>query len=220
LKIIFLGPPGAGKGVNAKAVVEKYQIPHISTGNILRDAVKTGNELGKKVKETIEKGELVTDEIMNELIKEDVLDLHENFLLDGYPRTIPQAEFLDEELKKMNKKMDAVILFEIDEEEIVKRLTSRIVCPNCQTIYNSLTSKPKKENICDNCGSELSNRADDKEEKIIRDRFRIYKENTSPLIEYYSKNNILFTINSNRELAEVTKKMFNILQGVSSNDNS
>ena len=149
MKLLFLGPPGAGKGTQAKKVSEIFKIEHISTGDILREAVNKGSELGKKVKTIIDKGELVPDEIMNELVKEKIKDL-DSFILDGYPRTIEQAKSLDRTLKELNKQIDAVVLIDVPEEEIVKRISSRRVCPNCGKVYNLITLKPKNDELCDN----------------------------------------------------------------------
>lgn len=218
MKLVFLGPPGAGKGTNAKRVSSNFNIPHISTGDILREAVKNQTDLGKKAKSIIDKGDLVPDDIMNELVKEKLSKMN-NFILDGYPRTQTQAKYLNEILDQLDKKLDAVVLIDVDEEEVVKRISSRRVCSECGEVYNIYTLKPKIEGLCDKCGSKLIHRDDDKE-NTVRDRYQIYMKNTAPLIEYYKKNNQLLTIDGAKSVAEVTKNMFNILQGVSSNDNN
>jgi len=212
MRLIFFGPPGAGKGTQAKEVSEKFSAVHISTGDILRQAVNSGSELGLKVKDILEKGLLVSDDIMNELIKLR-LSKEESFLLDGYPRTIPQAEFLDGILSELSKPVDCAVLIDADEEDIVKRISSRRVCPKCKRVYNTISLKPLKEGICDDCDSQLVHREDDQED-VVRKRFKVYLSNTAPVIEYYRKNNKLVTVDGTKDVAEVTKELFNILEGV------
>ena len=218
MKLLFFGPPGAGKGTQAKKVSEIFKIEHISTGDILREAVNKGSELGKKVKTIIDKGELVPDEIMNELVKEKIKDL-ESFILDGYPRTIEQAKSLDRTLKELNKQIDAVVLIDVPEEEIVNRISSRRVCPNCGKVYNLITLKPKNDELCDNCGTNIIQRNDDREE-IVRERYKIYQRNTYPVIEFYRKNNTIITIDGSKDVEEVTKELFNMLRRFRKNDNN
>jgi len=218
MKLLFFGPPGAGKGTQAKKVSEIFKIEHISTGDILREAVNKGSELGKKVKTIIDKGELVPDEIMNELVKEKIKDL-DSFILDGYPRTIEQAKSLDRTLKEQNKQIDAVVLIDVPEEEIVKRISSRRVCPNCGKVYNLITLKPKNDELCDNCGTNIIQRNDDREE-IVRERYKIYQRNTYPVIEFYRKNNTIITIDGSKDVEEVTKELFNMLRRFRKNDNN
>lgn len=218
MKLLFFGPPGAGKGTQAKKVSEIFKIEHISTGDILREAVNKGSELGKKVKTIIDKGELVPDEIMNELVKEKIKDL-DSFILDGYPRTIEQAKSLDRTLKELNKQIDAVVLIDVPEEEIVNRISSRRVCPNCGKVYNLITLKPKNDELCDNCGTNIIQRNDDREE-IVRERYKIYQRNTYPVIEFYRKNNTIITIDGSKDVEEVTKELFNMLRRFRKNDNN
>jgi len=218
MKLLFFGPPGAGKGTQAKKVSEIFKIEHISTGDILREAVNKGSKLGKKVKTIIDKGELVPDEIMNELVKEKIKDL-DSFILDGYPRTIEQAKSLDRTLKELNKQIDAVVLIDVPEEEIVKRISSRRVCPNCGKVYNLITLKPKNDELCDNCGTNIIQRNDDREE-IVRERYKIYQRNTYPVIEFYRKNNTIITIDGSKDVEEVTKELFNMLRRFRKNDNN
>ena len=218
MKLLFFGPPGAGKGTQAKKVSEIFKIEHISTGDILREAVNKGSELGKKVKTIIDKGELVPDEIMNELVKEKIKDL-ESFILDGYPRTIEQAKSLDRTLKELNKQIDAVVLIDVPEEEIVNRISSRRVCPNCGKVYNLITLKPKNDELCDNCGTNIIQRNDDREE-IVRERYKIYQRNTYPVIEFYRKNNTIITIDGSKDVEDVTKELFNMLRRFRKNDNN
>ncbi|HOO74029.1 MAG TPA: adenylate kinase [Tepiditoga sp.] len=213
MKLLFFGPPGAGKGTQAKMVAEKFNIPHISTGDMLRNSVKNKTEIGLKVAEILERGDLVSDDIMNALVKETLAEL-DSFILDGYPRTLPQAEFLEEALKSMNKNIDKAVLIDVSEEEVVKRISSRRVCPECGKVYNIISLKPIKDNICDVDGHELVQRTDDKEE-VVRDRYQVYLKNTEPVIEFYKKNNKVVTIDGAMDVPDVTKELFNILGNLS-----
>ena len=184
MNLILLGGPGAGKGTQAKLIVEEYKIPQISTGDMLREAVKQGTELGKKAKEYMDKGELVPDEIVIGIVRDRLKqpDCEKGFILDGFPRTIAQAEALDKMLDEIGKKIDAVINIYVPEEEIVKRIVNRRTCKKCGAIYHLIYSPPKESNKCDKCGGELYQRDDDKEE-TVRERLRVYKQQTEPLIE-------------------------------------
>jgi adenylate kinase len=218
MKLIFFGPPGAGKGTQAQKTSEQFGIPHVSTGDILREAVKNETALGKKVKDILERGELVSDDIINKLVKEKVVHM-DSFILDGYPRTIDQAKFLDKALNEANEEIDAIILIDVSEEDVVERISNRRVCPVCGKVYNLITLKPKDDMKCDLDGAKLIQRDDDKEE-TVRDRYRVYKKNTEPVIEYYRKNKKIFTINGSKDIKTVTKELFNILRGASSDDNN
>ncbi|KLO23844.1 MULTISPECIES: adenylate kinase [unclassified Marinitoga] len=215
LNLLFFGPPGAGKGTIAKEVSKKYNIPHISTGDMLREAVASGSELGKKVKSILDSGQLVSDEIMLEVIKNRLnqSDVEKGFILDGFPRTIPQAESLEKILDEMGNPITGIIYLEVDEETVVKRITSRRICPKCGKIYNVITLKPKIENKCDICGEELIQRDDDKEE-VVRDRYKVYMEKTYPVIEFYRNYNQFFTLDGSGTVEIVTKEVFNILEGI------
>jgi adenylate kinase len=210
LKLLFFGPPGAGKGTQAKMVAEEFNVEHISTGDILREAVSKGTELGKKAKAIMDRGDLVPDEIMNGLVKEKLIEL-DSFILDGYPRTLEQAQFLDRTLKELKKEIDAAILIDVSEEEVVRRISNRRVCPKCGKVYNLITLKPKEDEKCDVCGTKIVQRDDDKEE-VVRGRYKVYKANTEPVIEYYRKNNKIITVNGAQDVEEVTKELFNILR--------
>ncbi|ABS60964.1 adenylate kinase [Fervidobacterium nodosum] len=214
MNLIFLGPPGAGKGTYAKRVVEKYIIPHISTGDIFREAIAKGTELGRKVQDIVNSGNLVPDELTNALVEERLKqdDCKKGFILDGYPRTLNQAQALNEMLKKMGKELDGAIYFEVDEETVVQRISTRRVCSKCGKVYNVITLPSKVEGICDDCGGTLIQRDDDKED-IVRSRYRVYIEKTSPLIEYYKNQNKLFTLDGRKSVEEVMKILFNILGG-------
>ena len=193
---VFLGGPGSGKGTYSTRVAKKLKIPHISTGDIFRENIKSHTELGKKVEKIVKEGELVPDEIVDEVIKKRIKqeDCKEGFVLDGYPRTIEQAKTLDE-----YKKIDKVLNIDVPEEVSIRRITTRRVCKNCGAIYNTLTFKPRQEGICDKCGGKLYQRADDTEEAVKR-RLKEYKERTEPLINYYKKKGILRTVKYDESL--------------------
>lgn len=188
MNLILLGPPGAGKGTQAVKIVEKYKVPHISTGDIFRANIKNGTELGKKAKEYMDKGELVPDDLVCEIATSRLLedDCKDGFLLDGFPRTVYQAEKLDEFLAKHGKKVDKVLDIAVEKEELMTRLTGRRVCKACGATYHVTNIPPKKEGICDKCGGELMQRADDTEETVAN-RIEVYNSQTMPLVEYYEK---------------------------------
>lgn len=192
MNLILLGPPGAGKGTQAQRIVERYHIPQISTGDILRAAVKEATVLGKQAKAFMEKGQLVPDDVVIGIIDERLRapDCQAGFILDGFPRTIPQAEALQVILDRIGKSVDFVINIEVDPEELVRRLTGRRTCKNCGSMFHILFYPPKKEGICDRCGGVLYQREDDREE-AIRTRLKAYEQQTAPLIQYYRSKNIL-----------------------------
>ena len=195
--IIFIAPPAAGKGTQSKLVSVAYNIPHISTGDLLREEAAKGTELGKKIKETMDKGNLVSDEVITTLLKNRITesDAKNGYILDGYPRTLNQAKIYKDLLQELNYDKGVVIFFDIDKERALKRTLSRIVCSNCGSSYNLLVEdlKPKKENICDRCGHELKTRSDDTEEVFIH-RFDTYVNSTKELIDYYEKEGLLHKI--------------------------
>lgn len=197
MRAILIGPPGAGKGTQAESIKEKYPIAHISTGDMLRENVKKGTELGLKAKEFMDAGKLVTDELIIDMMRtrlqED--DAKQGFLLDGFPRTIAQADALGALLDEMNIALDAVVLLDISDEVVVNRLTSRRVCSSCGAIYNAISHPTKKEGICDICGGAVIQRDDDKE-SVIRNRLSVYHEQTAPLVDYYEKKGMLHSIDA------------------------
>ncbi len=195
MNLILLGPPGAGKGTQAQRMVERYEIPQISTGDILRAAVKQGSPLGKQAKSFMDRGELVPDEVVIGMIDERLRDsdCHRGFILDGFPRTIPQAEALQSILTKIGKGINHVINIEVEAEELVRRLTGRRTCKNCGGMFHVLFHPPRVEGACDRCGGPLYQREDDREE-TIRTRLREYERQTAPLIQYYQKKKLLRSI--------------------------
>jgi adenylate kinase len=213
MNLILLGAPGAGKGTQAEMIVAEYGIPQISTGDMLRDAVAKGTELGKKAKEYMDKGELVPDEVVIGIVKERLAqpDCDNGFILDGFPRTIKQAEALDEILKELNKSIDAVINVAVPEEEIVKRIVNRRTCRNCKAVYHLIYNPPKEENKCDKCGGELYQRDDDKEE-TVKERLRVYRSQTEPLIDYYSKKGLVYNVDGTKPIEGVFEEIKEILE--------
>jgi len=187
MRLILLGPPGAGKGTYASRLSSRLGIPHISTGDMVREEIRAGTPLGRVLKEYSSRGELVPDEIIIRLLRERIgkPDCDEGFILDGFPRTIPQAEALDEMIK-----IDLAINLNVPDDIIILRLSNRLVCRRCGAIYNRLTLKPKRDMICDICGGELYTREDDKPE-VVKERLKVYRRQTQPLIEYYRKKGIL-----------------------------
>ena len=203
MKIIMLGAPGAGKGTQAKKIAEKYCIPHISTGDIFRANIKEGTELGKKAKEYMDQGLLVPDELTCDLVMDRIQqdDCKAGFVLDGFPRTIPQAQALDAALEKINQKMDYALDIEVADEKIVERMSGRRVCTKCGAPFHIVNIPPKQEGICDHCGGELQFRADDQPETVLN-RLNVYHEQTQPLIEHYAAQDILVEIDGTKPVEE------------------
>jgi adenylate kinase len=204
MRLILLGPPGAGKGTQAKMLKEKFGIPQISTGDILRKAVSNDTELGKQAKAVMDDGQLVPDEIVIELIKERIRDedCSRGFILDGFPRTIVQAEKLSETLAEMNLAIDSVIDLEVNHQELVERLTGRRSCSNCGAMFHDETRQPKKTGICDVCGHELYQRPDDNKETIIK-RLDVYEKETAPLKDFYRKQGNLKSLEGRGSVEEI-----------------
>ena len=212
MKIIMLGAPGAGKGTQAKQIADKYSIPHISTGDIFRANIKNGTELGKKAKQYMDQGALVPDELTCDLVMDRIQqdDCKNGFVLDGFPRTIPQAEALDAALGKINEKMDYAIDVDVPDENIVNRMSGRRSCLNCGATYHLISIPPKVEGICDRCGSEIVLREDDKPETVQK-RLKVYHEQTQPLIDYYKNQGILKSVDGTQPMDEVFKAIVTIL---------
>ncbi|MBE6025344.1 MAG: adenylate kinase [Clostridiales bacterium] len=204
LRTILLGPPGAGKGTQAVKIVEKYGVPHISTGDIFRENIKNGTELGKKAQEYMNKGELVPDDLVIDLATSRLLepDCANGFLLDGFPRTVYQAEKLDEFLAAHDSKIDVVLDIAVEKEELITRLTGRRVCKTCGASFHVVSVPPKQEGICDFCGGELIQRADDNLETVTN-RIEVYEAQTMPLVDYYENAGNIAHINGAASLEDV-----------------
>ena len=212
MKIIMLGAPGAGKGTQAKRIAEKFNIPHISTGDIFRANIKNGTDLGKEAKRYMDEGQLVPDEltvrILLDRVKDD--DCKNGYVLDGFPRTIPQAEVLDKELNKLGEKVDFAVDVDVPDENIIHRMSGRRACLKCGATYHLEYLKPKQDGVCDSCGSELVLRDDDKPE-TVKKRLSVYHEQTQPLIEYYTGKGILKTVDGTKDPDDVFKAIEEIL---------
>ena len=212
MKIIMLGAPGAGKGTQAKMIAEKYSIPHISTGDIFRYNIKNGTELGKEAKKYMDQGLLVPDELTVKILLDRVAqdDCKNGYVLDGFPRTIPQAEVLEVALTKLGDRIDYAINVEVPDENIVKRMGGRRACVNCGATYHIEHVPPKKEGICDNCGSELILRDDDKPE-TVKNRLSVYHKQTQPLIDFYNGKGVLRTVDGTVDMKDVFNAIVAIL---------
>ena len=212
MKIIMLGAPGAGKGTQAKKIAAKYDIPHISTGDIFRANIKNGTELGNKAKTYMDQGLLVPDELVVDLVVDRVQqdDCKNGYVLDGFPRTIPQAEALDNALKAIGDKVDFAIDVEVPDENIVRRMGGRRACVGCGATYHVVYNPTKEEGTCDTCGGELIVRDDDKPE-TVKKRLSVYHDQTQPLIDYYKNEGILAEVDGTKDMEEVFQDIVNIL---------
>ena len=213
MKIIMLGAPGAGKGTQAKMLADKYKIPHVSTGDIFRANIKNGTELGTKAKVYMDQGMLVPDELTCDLvvdrIKQD--DCKDGYILDGFPRTIPQAECLDKALDALNDKIDFAVNVEVPDENIIRRMSGRRACLSCGRTYHIVYNPPKEEGICDECKKELVLRDDDKSETVEK-RLKVYHEQTQPLIDYYRNKGVLAEVDGTRDMQEVFTAITDVLE--------
>ncbi|NOY23631.1 MAG: adenylate kinase [Acidobacteria bacterium] len=207
-KVVFLGAPGTGKGTQAKKLSAKYGLPHVSTGDILRNAVKMGTELGLKAKTIMDRGDLIPDEVILGIIKNRLVkpDCKKGFLLDGFPRTLAQAEALD----SFNS-VNCAIQIDVPDDVLVKRLVLRRSCPSCGTMYHLEYQLPRVEGVCDKCGTALVQREDDRED-VVKSRFRVYVEKTAPLIGYYQGKGVLHNVNGNRNVEVVFSEIVQILE--------
>ena len=212
MKIIMLGAPGAGKGTQAKTIADKYKVPHVSTGDIFRANIKNGTELGKEAKQYMDKGLLVPDELTVKILLDRVAqaDCENGYVLDGFPRTIPQAEVLDKALTELGDKIDYAIDVNVPDENIIKRMSGRRACLACGATYHIEHIPPKKEGVCDRCGEALVLRDDDKEE-TVKNRLNVYHEQTQPLIEYYTGKGILKEVDGTVPMDQVFEAITDIL---------
>ena len=204
MRLILLGPPGAGKGTQAASIVKQYGVPHISTGDIFRKNIKEGTELGKKATEYMDKGELVPDSLVVALVEDRLTweDAKDGFLLDGFPRTIAQAEALDSVLSNMKCALNKVINIKVDSNILVERAVGRRICKSCGATYHIKFNPPKVEAVCDVCSGELYQRNDDNEETVTN-RIKVYEAETSPLIEYYTKQGVILNIDGQQDISKV-----------------
>ena len=212
MKIIMLGAPGAGKGTQAKMIADKYQIPHISTGDIFRANIKNGTELGKEAKKYMDQGLLVPDELTVKILLDRVAqpDCANGYVLDGFPRTIPQAEVLDKALTELNDKIDYAINVDVPDENIVKRMSGRRACVACGATYHIEHIPPKKEGVCDKCGETLILRDDDKPETVLN-RLKVYHDQTQPLIDFYTKKGVLKSVDGTVDMQDFFASIVAIL---------
>lgn len=212
MKVVLLGAPGAGKGTQAKNIAEEFEIPHISTGDIFRSNIKSGTELGNKAKEFIDRGELVPDELTVDIVRDRLknCDCVNGFVLDGFPRTIPQAMQLDEVLKTMDVSIDKVIDIHVDDASIVTRMSGRRVCPKCGSSYHIEYNPPKSGDICDVCGTQVLQREDDTAKTVIK-RLKVYHAQTEPLIDYYKAQGKLFVAHGKEKIEDTTAEVMKAL---------
>jgi adenylate kinase len=216
MNLVLFGAPGSGKGTQAERLRDRFSLKHISTGDLLRDAVARGTELGKKVEGIMAAGELVSDEIVLELIKETVSgvkadDALKGWMLDGYPRTVGQAKMLDGLLAETDESIDGVVVLEVDSDAVIQRLSSRRSCPECKAVYNVLNMPPKQEGVCDNCAAGLVHRKDDQPE-TISNRLDVYEEQTVPILEHYDDAVRIHRVDGNQPVDEVTKAIEQVVQ--------
>jgi adenylate kinase len=214
MRLVLLGAPGSGKGTQAKQVSQKFGLPHISTGDILREAARNGTALGTEAKSYMDKGELVPDRLMLDLIKERMgqPDAGQGFLLDGFPRTVVQAQSLEQMLKKQDRPLDLACYLEVERQELVKRLTARRLCTGCGAIYNLAFQTPRSEGKCDKCGAALEQRADDLEQ-TVENRLQVYRQQTEPLLDFYRSRGLLQTVNGGAAPDQVFTALSALLNG-------
>ncbi|GLV52112.1 adenylate kinase [Thermobispora bispora] len=213
MRVVLVGPPGAGKGTQAQYIASHLSVPKISTGDIFRANVSRGTELGKLAKEYMDRGELVPDEVTIAMVRDRLLqdDVREGFLLDGFPRNVPQAEVLKEMLAEFGASLDVVLELKVDDEEVIRRLSGRRTCRSCGKVWHVVFDPPAVEGVCDACGGELFQRDDDREETIRR-RLEVYQEQTAPLISFYEKEGILAGIDATGPVEEVTQRALSVLR--------
>lgn len=211
MNIIILGPPGSGKGTQSAFLVEQYQLVHLSTGDLLRDEITLQSEIGLSAKKYIDQGKYVPDEVMNDIIDSKISRIRDNFILDGYPRTVGQVKFLETVLQKNNRKIDLVLYLTISEKTIIERLLARLVCPTCKATYNKLFLPPKVDSLCDKDGTPLIQRTDDSDQEKIIFRLNEYNESTQPLVDYFKSQGILQVIDANQNSEIIHQQLKNII---------
>lgn len=213
MRIVLLGPPGAGKGTQAKKIADQYGIVHISTGDLFRDNIKNQTPLGQKAKAYMDAGNLVPDELVIALVEDRISkdDCQKGYLLDGFPRTVAQASALSDFTEQAGKPLDFALSIEVPEEKLIDRIVGRRVCPNCSASYHVTFNPPKKDGICDRCGSALTQRKDDTE-ATVKNRLDVYNKETAPLIDYYRCKDILVTVNGDQDVNVVTDEIFKALK--------
>lgn len=215
MQVLLMGPPGAGKGTQAVKLVEKFSIPQIATGDMFRAAVKEGTELGKKAEACMKAGTLVPDEVTVGIVRERLAkdDCKNGFILDGFPRTVEQAKALEKILDELNLKLTKVLNIHVPAEDLIERAAGRRLCKNCGATYHVKFNPPKSENVCDNCGGSLYQRADDNEE-TMKKRLSVYEDSTRPLIDYYEKVGLYTEIDGRQPIEKVTEELVNVLSSV------
>ena len=212
MKLILIGPPGSGKGTQARLLSKRLKIPHISTGDILRETVKNKTQLGQEAQAYMEKGELVPDNVIIEIIKERISrpDCEKGYIFDGFPRTLNQAQMLDRIFKEKNKELDLVIQFKISDESLTKRLSGRLICSKCGADYNLYFKLPRVEGICDRCGGNLLPRQDDKK-NVVTNRLKVFKNQTKQLINYYQKQAKIKDIDADKKSENLNQELLQLI---------
>jgi adenylate kinase len=212
MNFVLFGPPGAGKGTQGAVLAETRGLMKISTGDILRDAVRAGTTLGSEAKKFMDAGELVPDTVILGLVREAIQDAGNGFIMDGFPRTIPQAEGVDQMLREMDKSIEAVVVLDVPDEALVKRLSGRRTCPNCGAVYNVYYDQPKTAEKCDRCGTPLTHRSDDQRDTVVR-RLDVYKQQTAPIIDYYKRQGAaIHFVNGDRDIDAVQRDILKIVE--------
>lgn len=209
MDVILMGPPGAGKGTQAETIVKTFGIPHISTGDMFREAVAKGTDLGKKAKEYMDAGKLVPDEVTIGIVAERLQqpDCAKGFLMDGFPRTVTQADALDEILSRMGRRIDIVINIDVPFDVLIERMTGRLTCPNCKSVYHRVFSPPQAEGVCDKCKTPLQQRSDDIAMETVIKRLEVYAAETNPLLHYYQERGLLVNVDGQRDRNEVFREI-------------
>ncbi len=212
LRLVLVGPPGAGKGTQASRISARYQIPHVATGEILRENVRNETELGQKAKGYMDKGELVPDELIIDMVRERLAEAYSDngFVLDGFPRTVAQAQALEQVLDELDQALDVVVRMAISEDEVLRRITGRRVCQDCGAVYHVEADPPEQEGVCDQCGGDLVQREDDTEQ-IVRDRLSGYREQTQGVVSFYEDRGMLRDVDAEGKPDEVTERLFDVL---------